>query len=53
MEIHKNTRLTPYQRKDIYKKHFEEKSRVSDLARQYNVTRPTIYKILARGRVKE
>ena len=50
MVIHKKTRLTPVQRKDICDKHFKDKLRVSDLSREYHVSRPTIYKILHRGR---
>jgi len=50
MVIHKKTRLTPVQRKEICDKHFKDKIRVSILSREYHVSRPTIYKILHRGR---
>ena len=50
MEIHKKTRLIPVQRKEICKKHFKDKMIVSDLSREYHVSRPTIFKILHRGR---
>jgi len=50
MEIHKKTRLTPEQRKEICDNHFKDKIRVSDLSSEYHVSRPTIYKILHRGR---
>lgn len=50
MVIHKKIRLTLLQRKEICDKHFKDKIRVSDLSRMYNVSRPTIYKILNRGR---
>ena len=50
MVIHKRTRLTPIQRKIIYHKYTEEKITVSDLAREFHVSRPTIYKIIKRGR---
>ena len=50
MVIHKKTRLTPVQRKDICDKHFKDKIRVSDLSHEFHVSRPTIYKILHRGR---
>ncbi len=50
MVIHKRTRLTPVQRQEIYDAHFKKKRRVCDLAREYHVSRPTIYKILERGR---
>ena len=53
MVVHKRTRLTPIQRQQIYDKHVNDKVRVCDLAREYHVTRPTIYKILARGRKKD
>ncbi|MCK5833913.1 hypothetical protein KAH81_09635 [bacterium] len=44
MVIHKRTRLTPMQRQEIYDAHFKKKRRVCDLAREYHVSRPTIYK---------
>ncbi len=50
MVIHKRTRLTPMQRKEVYTAYFRENRGVSDLARDYHVSRPTIYKILERGR---
>lgn len=53
MVIHKNTRLTPLQRKEVYRKYHEKRVRVCDLAREYHVTPPTIYKIIHRGRVKD
>lgn len=53
MVIHKRTRLTPFQRESIYKEYYQDRKRVCDLAREYHVTRPTIYKILNRGRRKD
>ena len=53
MVLHKHTRLTPLQRKEIYRLYIDEKSRVSDLSREYHVSRPTIYKILHRGRLRD
>jgi hypothetical protein len=50
MVIHKKTRLTPVQRKEIGDKHFKDKIRVSIVSREYHVSRPTIYKIVHRGR---
>ena len=50
MVIHKNTRLTPFQRKAIYKSYHQDKKKVSDLAEEYHVSRPTIYKVLQNGR---
>jgi transposase InsO family protein len=50
MTIHKRTRLTPIQRKaladDYYKKHV----RVCDLCRKYQITTPTVYKIIHRAK---
>jgi transposase InsO family protein len=53
MVIHKNTRLTPFQRRKIYKSYHEDKQKVSDLAEAYHVSRPTIYKVLRNGRIKD
>jgi len=53
MVIHKKTRLTPVQRREIYQTYHTEKKKVAELAREYHVSRPTIYKILNRGRHKD
>jgi len=53
MVIHKKTRLTPIQRQAIYSSYYEDKKTVTDLAEAYHVSRPTIYKILRRGRHKD
>ena len=53
MVIHKRTRLTPFQRKAIYRKYSTDKETVSDLAREFHVSRPTIYKIINRGRSQD
>jgi len=53
MVIHKRTRLTPLQRKEIYERYHTNKGRVTDLAEAYHVSRPTIYKILKRGRARD
>jgi transposase InsO family protein len=45
--------LTPIQRQEIFKKYYRENLRICDLCRQYSVSRPTIYKILERGRQKD
>lgn len=50
MVIHKKTRLTPFQREQVYRKYHDENVRVSDLAKEYHVSRPTIYKIIHRGK---
>ena len=53
MNIHKKTRLTPEQRKEIYQAYYQDSRRVTDLATAYHVSRPTIYKILKRGRQRD
>lgn len=53
MDIHKNTKLTPEQRKEIYRAYYHESQRVTDLAQDYRVSRPTIYKVLKRGRKQD
>ena len=53
MVIHKKTRLTPLQRKEIYERYHTNKERVTELAETYHVSRPTIYKILKRGRMRD
>jgi len=53
MEMHKKTRLTPIQRQEIYSNFHKQKTTVSDLATEYHVSRPTIYKILERGRKQD
>jgi len=53
MVIHKKTRLTPIQRQEIYESYHQENRKVSDLAGSYHVSRPTIYKIIRRGRKQD
>ena len=53
MNIHKNTRLTPKQREALSHDYWHGKVRVCELARSYNVSRPTVYKIIHRGRNKD
>lgn len=53
MIIHKNTRLTPIQREEVYRKYAKDKIQVSELSREYHVSRPTIYKIIKNGRNKD
>ena len=50
MTIHKNTKLTPMNRRKICEEHFCNKLQVKELAILYLVSRPTIYKILSRGK---
>ncbi len=52
MTIHKRARLTPIQRQEIFKK-YHAGTRIADLVRQYSVTRPTVYRVLERGRQKD
>lgn len=51
--MHKNSRLTEYQRKEIWKEYGEERKKPPELAEKYNVSLPTIYKILKRARLQE
>jgi transposase InsO family protein len=53
MVIHKKTRLTPLQRQEIYQRYYQDSRRLTDLAREYHVSRPTIYKIIQRGRGRD
>ncbi len=53
LQIHKRTKLTPEQRKEIFSRRYEDNVRVAVLAEEYHVSRPTIYKILARGRKRD
>lgn len=50
--MHKNTRLLPYMRRAIYKKWILGQS-INSLAKDYQVTRKTIYKVLERARVND
>lgn len=51
--LHKNTKLTPFQRKEIWERKNAEKISISALAKEYRVSRPTIHLILSRARKKE
>lgn len=53
MTIHKSTRLTPIQRKEIADRYFHQRARIAALARDYRVSRHTIYNIIHRARVKD
>ena len=48
--MHKNTKLLPYQRRDIFRR-WGMGTTVASLAREYKVTRQTIYDTLADGRL--
>lgn len=53
MVIHKKTKLTPIQRKEIANLHWNKKVRVCDLCRQFSVSCPTIHKIIHRARLND
>lgn len=53
MTIHKSTRLTPVQRREIADRYFHKNVRIATLARDYRTSRNTIYHILNRARVKD
>lgn len=53
MTIHKRTRLTPIQRRELSNDYWHNHIRVCDLARTYRVSRPTIYTIIHRGRHRD
>ncbi len=50
MTIHKSTRLTPVQRKEVANQYFRQNVRIATLARDYHVSRHTIYNIVHRAR---
>ncbi len=50
MNIHKKTRLTPIQRKELADDYHLNHIRVCDLCRKYHITAPTVYKIIHRAR---
>lgn len=50
--MHKNTRLTPYFRKEIYE-YWQRGKQIVWLADQFRVTRKTVYKILKRGKMND
>ena len=52
MNMHKNTRLTPYHREEIWRLYHKEKVTVTYLASRFGVSRPTIYKALKLARLQ-
>lgn len=52
MTIHRRARLTPVQRQEIFER-YRQGTRICDLTRQYSVSRPTICKIVLRGRHRD
>ena len=53
MTIHKSTRLTPIQRKELVARYFQNGVRIATLARDYRVSRNTIYNIINRSRLND
>ena len=53
MTIHKRTRLTPFQRRQLTDDYWKQHIRVCDLARKYQVSRPTVYKIIHQARLQD
>ncbi len=50
--MHKHTKLLPYMRRAIYQS-WVVGQRVTNLAKEYKVSRPTIYKVLQRARLND
>lgn len=50
MTIHKRTRLAPMLRRQLAEEYFRDRIRVCDLAQKYQISRPTVYKIIHRAR---
>lgn len=48
--MHKYSKLFPYQKREIFAK-WKQGERVTDLARHYRVSRPTIYKVLKNAKL--
>ena len=53
MTVHKNTRLLPKQKLEIFDKYHQNNQKVTDLASEYHVSRVTIYKVLRQVRTKQ
>lgn len=50
--MHKNSRLLPYMRRAMYRAWIDGEP-VTDLSREYKVTRKTVYKVLERARLND
>jgi transposase InsO family protein len=48
--MHKNTKLLPYQRREVYKR-WREGEKATDLARQYRVSRKTLYEVFKKAKL--
>jgi transposase InsO family protein len=53
MTVHKNTRLFPATKLEIFEKHYKLRVKVTDLAREYKVSRVLIYRVLKQVRAKQ
>ncbi|MDV6345487.1 leucine zipper domain-containing protein [Nitrosomonas sp. Is37] len=53
MNMHKHIRLTPLDRQKLWKRYQTRCWKVSQLAERFRVSRPTIYAVLKRARLKE
>ena len=53
MTIHKWTKLTPVLRREIADKYFRQSIRISLLAKEYRVSRNTIYNVIRRAKLKD
>ncbi len=53
MDMHKRTRLTPHDRKEIWQLYRTGDWKIMALAQRYRVSRPTIYKVIDRARTQE
>lgn len=53
MNMHKRIRLTPLARQEIWRMHGTGDWTIAALAREFRVSRPTIYKVLERARNRE
>ncbi len=53
MNMHKRIKLTPLDRKEIWRLWGTGNYKVAALARHFRVSRPTIYKVLERARKQE
>src|SRR3989344_3491726 len=48
--MHKNSKLLPYQRREVYRR-WCQGDQVTDLARQYRVTRKTLYEVFKKAKL--
>ena len=53
MNTHKGVRLTPHDRQLIWQMYQTGEYKITHLAGHFHVSRPTIYKVLARARKQE